>query len=81
MPRFSIKDLMLAMLLVSLGLATEIAIFSGHLPGPIGLLAYFCGLAMIGAGLFAPFHKKVLGAWFFVGVGVAAIVFMLPSVD
>jgi hypothetical protein len=81
MPRFSIKDLMLATTLVALGLAIAIVDMSVtnrdlsrdyHLPlHPLtSLVVLSIGGAFIGAGLLAPFRRKAIGA----GVG-----FFLPG--
>ncbi len=75
MPRFSIKDLMLATLLVAVGfgvLAT-FARWPGGVRPPTNEMLLLCliilhgACATIGAGLFAPFHKKKIGA----GIGAA----------
>jgi hypothetical protein len=72
MPRFSIKDLLLAMLLVGVGLSTELVILNSVAgPMPMGIpifVSFLCylavfgtGGALIGAGLLAPFHRKAVG--------------------
>ncbi len=68
MPRFSIKNLMLATLLVAAGLAVCLVPlnYAGDMSLSarlhIALLAFGVGGAMIGAGVMAPFHKKATGA-------------------
>lgn len=67
MPRFSIKDLMLATTLVAVGLAIDIAILTTkNAPSPRMLLFYAfpfgVGGAMIGAGVFLPFRQTAFGA-------------------
>jgi len=70
MPRFSIKDLLLAITLVAAGLAIQIILSgSGYQSMSVAvvrlyLFAHLCGFAMIGAGIGAVFHKKVFGAAF-----------------
>jgi hypothetical protein len=78
MVRFSIKDLMLATLLVAVGLSIEIVLFRflPHTNAQL-LVAYFMlcsGLATIGAGLFTPFRKKKLGGTLGFVLGVAFLV-------
>jgi hypothetical protein len=68
MPRFSMKDLLLATTLIALGLG--VLAWSNHYqdttkleqPQPIALVSYFACRALIGAGLFAPFKRPWLGA-------------------
>jgi hypothetical protein len=69
MPRFSIKELMLAITLIAIGLSVCLAIvnYGGHdmslIERPrIALVAFGIGGIMIGAGVMAPFHRKVAGA-------------------
>jgi hypothetical protein len=71
MPRFSIKDLILAVTLVAVGLAICLAALSyhnaeDHIPlvnvPRIILAAFGAGAAMIGAGILTPFQRKTVGA-------------------
>jgi len=80
MPRFSIKDLLLGITLVAVGIAVE------SMMGRIRLVVderwsnmiIFCGgIAIIAAGVFAPFHRKKAGA--VVGF-VAALLFVLFTI-
>ena len=68
MPRFSIKDLMLAITLIAIGLSVCLVTVNhdGHNMSLIesprsALVAFGIGGIMIGAGIMAPFHKKVIG--------------------
>jgi uncharacterized membrane protein HdeD (DUF308 family) len=86
MPRFSIKDLMLAITLVAVGLSIEIVVFSflPHTDKEFFFLGYslMCsGLATIVAGLSAPFHKKKWGAaiGFVVGVAFTSAMWFLAN--
>ena len=84
-PRFSIKDLMLSTLLVAVGLTVEIVLFR-FLPRTSEefLLAYFIlcsGLATIGAGLFAPFRKKKVGAAVGFVIGVVFLATLMYSAN
>ena len=79
MPQFSIKDLLIAITLVAIGLSFEFAVFryDGPLPYDLPDLAKIAlvfvvfgpGGAMIGAGLLTPFHKKAVGA----GIGIVLV--------
>jgi len=53
---------MLAMLLVAAGLAMEFTVATHDGPETLGLVIFVFGMGLIGAGLFAPFHRKALGA-------------------
>jgi hypothetical protein len=62
MPRFSIKDLLLSMALVGLGLGT--IVFTLKLDAPwVSFSSY--GLALVGAGVLTPFNR----AWTGAGIG------------
>ena len=70
MPRYSIKDLLLAVLLISVGIVLLSPLFR-MAPEPLPwymdgilpiLVMWFGGCSMIGAGLFAPFQRKAVGA-------------------
>jgi hypothetical protein len=93
MPRFSIKDLMLGITLVAIGLAVDFAAVRypwyppppGVRPGTVVMIisvAFGVGAAFIGAGALAPFHKKAIGA--VIGFALAAPLFFMcrmgPSV-
>jgi hypothetical protein len=84
MPRFSIKDLLLAKLLVGVGFAT-LAIFARWSVGacqPAGsvfllaLIILHGACATIGAGFFAPIHKKTLGAVIGAGLMLGFIILL-----
>jgi hypothetical protein len=68
MPRFSIKDLLLAITLIAIGLSVCLAIVKHGgqdmllIESPrSAVVAFGIGGIMIGAGVMAPFHKKVAG--------------------
>lgn len=64
MPRFSIKDLILATTLISLGMGWLYIVFV-NVPDvgiAIQVLVLAAGFALFGAGLLAPLKKKLLGA-------------------
>jgi hypothetical protein len=70
MPRFSIKDLLLATLLIAIGIALLLPLFS-HAPPPwyvrgieteAAAMLWFGGCSTIGAGLFVPFQRARTGA-------------------
>jgi hypothetical protein len=85
MPRFSIKDLLLAITLVAVGLSLEIALMGYHWRILWGMslsekilcvfLAFGAGGAKIGAGLLAPFHKKAAGG--LIGLALVGSFFVL----
>ena len=80
MPRFSIKDILLSTLLVAAWLAMKFTITSHEGPENLRLAIFVFGVGLIGAGLFAPFHRKALGATvaialLFVLSVVAALIF------
>ncbi len=74
MPRFSIKDLMISTTLLAVG-GGALVICSRLRPsqnaGPIVIWVVLASFATIGAGLFAPFHKKGLGALAGVALAIA----------
>jgi hypothetical protein len=78
MPRFSIKDLLLAITLVSIGLSLETLIFRTCAPKYLGtglsFAAIVCGPVFIGAGLIAPFYRIEVGA--VIGFVVGALLAM-----
>jgi hypothetical protein len=82
MPRFSIKDLLLATLLVAVGfgLLATFALWSHEVQPPIKFLPTLIMLhgacAAIGAGFFAPFHKKKIGAVIGAGLMLAFIFYL-----
>jgi hypothetical protein len=74
MPRFTVKDVLLAMLLVAIGLTMVVAIRvdpPGSRNPDLNLCLFLGGMPCIGAGLAAPFHRK----W--VGAGIGAILAMI----
>ena len=72
MPRFSIKDLMLAITLVACGFGMVVVLYKWPL-GDLSAIAIWLGAcALIGAGLLAPVHKKRPGA--VIGAALAMIV-------
>jgi hypothetical protein len=84
MSRFSIKDLLLATTLVAIGVAIEVA-FLIHHQRPVpwwqehfvpAIAISVGGMSMIGAGLLAPFHKKILG----IAVGAAVSVVLTLAI-
>jgi hypothetical protein len=80
MPRFSIKDLMLATTLIAVGLAVLILLPGLASRTAVGIVLPFVfwlgGCVLIGVGLFTPFHKKRLGA----GIGAGAALFFVVIV-
>jgi hypothetical protein len=79
MPRFTIKDMMLATMLIAAGAGVLAMIFRWRGPSPPilpALITLHGACAMIGAGFFAPFHKKKLGAGIGVGLMLAFIVYL-----
>jgi hypothetical protein len=76
MPRFSIKDLILATTLVAVGLTVEVLLLRTDQPWlspAAGIVVYFSGAAAIGAGLLTPIHKKAVG----VAIGIFAAIFLM----
>src|SRR3954454_6904918 len=79
MPCFSIKDLLLATLLVAVGFGV-LAMFDRWSHGASrptilpALIMMHGACAAIGAGFFAPFHKKKLGAGIGAGLMLCFIV-------
>lgn len=76
MPRFTVKDLLIATTLVAIG-AGMISFACSIEPGtrengliPVLMFCFFGGLALIGAGLGTPFHRPWTGAIAFVIVTV-----------
>ncbi|MFO0791427.1 MAG: hypothetical protein U0805_18360 [Pirellulales bacterium] len=79
MPDFSIKELLLGMALVALGLSLEILYFrhATDLDMPV-IASFYCvfgGAAAIGAGLLAPFQQKAFGL--VIGVGAVVCFFFI----
>jgi hypothetical protein len=73
MPRFSIKDLFIATTLVAVGVGALCVLFSREeTPVIPGLILFFGGSALIGAGIFMPFKWRWVGAG--IGVLFAAII-------
>ena len=67
MLRFSVKDLMIATLLVAVGLAIEIGLMrcGGAVPDKsffLFFVVFGIGVTIIGAGALLPFRKKAVGA-------------------
>ncbi len=64
-PRFTLRDILIAIGLIAVGLGVLAEIIRRD-PGCINfgilLVLYFGSFAMIGAGLFTPFHKWMIGA-------------------
>ena len=83
MPRYSIKDLLLAVLLISVGIILLSPLFRmspeprpWYMDGiPPILVMWFGGCSSIGAGLFAPFQRKATGAR--VGAALALMYVMI----
>jgi hypothetical protein len=68
MPRFSLKDLLLATTLIAIGAGAESFIirsdaFRGSEYSRLGVLMLFgyCGAACLGAGLLLPFKRPLIG--------------------
>jgi hypothetical protein len=78
MPRFSIKDLLIAITFVATGLIILIKSGEALDNEGVALIVIAGGLAMIGAGLLAPFQQKTVGAW--IGIGLAALLFAAVSI-
>jgi hypothetical protein len=80
MPGFTLKDAMLGMALVAVGLTLEILYFRYGRILELGILAdfycFFGGAAAIGAGLLAPFHEKAPGVLIGLGLAVCYLVFL-----
>lgn len=70
MPRFSIKDLLLSMALVALGLGT--IVFTLKLESPWMSLGCY-GLVLIGAGALIPFNR----AWTGAGIGCLSYIVLV----
>lgn len=70
MPKFSIKDLLKATTLISVG-AAMLAYFFHHREqsDALGLLSWFVPTAIIGAGIFTPFGRP----WWFGAAVITAI--------
>lgn len=68
LPRFGLRDLLLGTLLISIGLAGFVGLrrYVGVEPSSSAILVILilevASTALIGAGFFAPFHRKKLGA-------------------
>jgi hypothetical protein len=69
MPRFTVKDLLIATTLIAIGAGAESFLirspdtFRGSEYGGTGILMLFgyCGAACIGAGLLLPFKRPLIG--------------------
>jgi hypothetical protein len=81
MPRFSVKDLIVATTLIGAGLAT--AFLTLGTPYEefrvrfwfISLGLWIGGWAIVGAGAMYPFKKAEMGAW--IGVAIATLILIL----
>ena len=81
MPRFSIKDLLLSTTLLAVGF-TALTLLPGLVSrNAVGVILPFVfwigGCVLIGTGLFAPFHKKRLGAAIGAGAALCFVVFVV----
>jgi hypothetical protein len=65
MPRFTVKDLLIAAALIAAGLAILLSIKWNNFDGLYVLIA----LGLIGAGLGKPFHKSQLVAYWLTVIG------------
>jgi hypothetical protein len=84
MPRFSIKDLLLATTLIAVGVGAESFLIrspnayrgSGEIRSAILMLFGYCGGACIGAGLLLPFKRPLFG----LAIGFAMQSFLIAAI-
>ena len=80
LPRYTLRDLFLSMTLIAMGVAG--CVWFHQLGGfrdaemPANLISLASG-SLLGAGFFAPFHKKVGGA--FIGLLIDMVIFLFAE--
>ena len=82
LPRFTLRDMFLATTLIAIGVGNAtVAIRHQHYPSDEDAfqLIFLFSAANVGAGVFAPFHRKKQGAIF--GAFFAAAVFIVNFVS
>jgi hypothetical protein len=82
LPRFTLRDMFLATTLIAIGVGSAtVAVRHQHYPYDEDAfrLIFFFSAASVGAGVFAPFHRKRQGAIF--GAFFAAAAFIVEFVS
>jgi hypothetical protein len=84
MPRFTLKELLLATTLIAIGVGVESFLIrspnayrgSGEIRSAILMLIGYCGGACIGAGLLLPFQRPLIG----IVIGIAMQSFLIAAI-